>query len=440
MLNYLLTLLLFALAALALVALGISARRLRSRRPVPGELTAPMLWPRLFFCLSLLFLALVVAGLWWVGFRVGYAGLQVPIWKGDQPSSLDDLLQARCTPFVSEGKSLGLLAAVVRDDQVSMMGFGRASLSPGDYATGETLFEIGSVTKTFTGLLLAQAIEDGTLRLEQTLAELLPPDVVLPPPAREITLRHLTTHTSGFPRLAGTEESMYLPALGMMLLGSDPYAHLTENDYLESLRKLELEYPVGERSEYSNFGVTILGWLLARQAGMDYQALLQLKVCAPLGLKDTTIVASASQDSRTATGYRALSRRAILTWGLTSQPWLDQPNLAGAGGIRSTGHDMLKYLQAQMRLAGSPLEKAMRRSHEPLFTESPEHSIAMNWMRSRKKGLSSTLLWHNGATGGFHSFLGFTEDGRHGVLVLANTSTSVDQLAMEILRAAVALK
>jgi CubicO group peptidase (beta-lactamase class C family) len=118
-----------------------------------------------------------------------------------------------------------------------------------------------------------------------------------------------------------------------------------------------------------------------------------------------------------------------------SSPWNMPDNLAGCGGIRSTGGDMLRYLKANMGRLPSPLGGAIRRSHEKLYEEYPWRSMGMNWIRSKDDSIGQTVIWHNGGTGGYRSYLGFTEDGQFGVVVLSNTTHDVDDLGLKILAA-----
>jgi CubicO group peptidase (beta-lactamase class C family) len=312
------------------------------------------------------------------------------------------------------------------------MAFGRTSLAFGTPSRAETLFEIGSITKTFTGIALAREIEQGTVQLDQPVQELLPPDITLPEAARSVTLRHLTTHTSGFPRLPANMSP--IGGIKMLMFGSNPYAGYGEADFAEALRIVKLDSTPGAKSSYSNFGGGLLGWLLARKAGTNYEAFVKREVCEPLGMHDTTVTLEAKQAARFAQGYRALRRAGPVLLGLRASPWLLPNHLAGAGALRSTGGGMLRYLEANMRPTGRPLEKALSESHRELFREDEQTAIGMNWIRSRNNDLKQVVIWHNGGTGGFFSFIGFTEDGRAGVAILSNTAESVDLLGIVLLQ------
>lgn len=393
-------------------------------------------WRKFFLTVAAIALLCCLGGLFAVGFQVGIAGAP-PEWAEGTSPRLESLMRRSCRDHVARGKSTGLVVAVVKDGEKGLMGFGTTALIFGQPVTGDTLFEIGSITKTFTGILLARKIGAGLVDLDQPLQELL--QVPMPSGAQGVTLRHLTTHTSGFPRLPMGKFVLMTGGLKMLLLGSDPYAGLTEQDYLESLRTLELESRPGVKLSYSNFGFTMLGYVLARKSGREYEDLVKSEICLPLGMASTTVTLSDRQRSEFASPYRTLRKTGIVELGLLSHPWNDLKNLEGAGGLRSTGRDMLRYLEANMHPAGQPIASALQESHKQLFRKGDQVSWGMGWVRTEKKRLNGVMIWHNGGTGGFRSFLGFTEDGRHGVVVMANSAEDVDELGVRMLEEIVLL-
>ena len=375
---------------------------------------------------------LALVGAWSAQLSISYDRKPAAMWSDGHAPELEPLIRKHCVPFMNRRKSIGLAVAVVTPTNATIMTFGRPSLSSGALTRADTFFELGSITKTFTALALAREIERGMVRLDQPVQELLPGGVQLPEEARGVTLRHLTTHTSGFPRLAANQSQLRL--LGMPLFGSDPYAGYSEADLLEGVRTVKLESKPGTTNSYSNFGMTLLGHLLATKAGSTYEALVKREVCLPLGMTDTTVTLDRTQAPRAAQAYRAILRLGPLVLALRSDPWFDGNNLGGAGALRSTATDMLKYLQANMHPARQPIEHALRESHRELFHEDEQTSWGMNWIRTQSERLQQPMIWHNGGTGGFSSFLGFTEKGGLGVLILSNSSEDVDDLAVELLR------
>ena len=401
----------------------------------PRTATSYGSWSLCLKCLLLLGLGSLVLGLlgaWSTQFSIGYENKPAAEWSDGRAPHLEPLIRKHCVPFMNQGKSIGLAVAVVTPTNETIMTFGHSSLSSSAQTGTNTFFEIGSITKTFTAITLAREIEHGTVRLEQPIQELLPQGVELPEAARGVTLRHLTTHTSGFPRLAANQSK--LRGLGMMIFGGDPYAGYTEADLMGAVRTVKLQSKPGTKSCYSNFGMTLLGQLLATKAGSSYEALAKQEVCLPLSMHDTTVTFNRTQACRVAQGYRALWRCGPLVLTLRSDPWFEGNNLGGAGALRSTAIDMLKYLQANMHPDGQPLEHALVESHRELFRENERMAFGMNWVRTQSERLQQTMIWHNGGTGGFRSFIGFTADSRFGVLVLSNSSEGVDDFAIELLR------
>lgn len=390
-----------------------------------------ILWWKLLRGAGLVLVSLAIAGLWATGFTLAWNNDPPREWNDGQSPDLEALVRKRCVKFMEKGRSVGLAIAIVQSTNFTVMTFGRQSLGGGALAQGDTLFELGSITKTFTALALAREIERGNWTLETTVQELLPPGVALPDEARGVTLKNLTTHSSGFPRLPGNLS--ILGSAKMLLFGSDPYEGYDEPKLLAGLQTVKLKFAPGTKSSYSNFGLMLLGYLLGRKAGTSCESVIKEQICKPLGMGETTMQVRTEQRPRAAQGYRALLKLGPIVLGLRSAPWFDSGALGGAGALRSTGNDMLKYLQANMHPDGT-LGNAIRASHRELFQENDRMAFGMNWIRSKRKDLKETMIWHNGGTGGFRSFLGFTEDGQIGVVVLSNSAEQVDGLGIALLR------
>lgn len=346
----------------------------------------------------------------------------VPQWSDGRAPSLEDLVRKQCVHYITNGECVGLSVAVVSGTNKTIMGFGRACATNNVLAKDDTIYEIGSITKTFTALALAREIERGALRLDQPIAEFMPAGLVLSKDASDVTFRHLTTHTSGLPRLPDNMSTWH--TLRLLLSDRNPYGDYTEEQLREAICTMKLESKPGTHCEYSNFGMDILGYLLTQRAGMSYEAYIKREVCGPLGLSDTTITLSTNQATRFAQGYLVAERKKTKLKVVPSVPW-DLPSyLAGSGALRSTASDMLKYLEAQMHPTG-PLANAICETHRELFREPKVMAIGMNWVISYKNG--KTYLWHNGAMGGCSSYLAFTKDGSVGVVVLGNVGAGGDE-------------
>ncbi|MEA2236326.1 MAG: hypothetical protein QOC81_1050 [Thermoanaerobaculia bacterium] len=308
--------------------------------------------------------------------------------------------------------SIGIVVGVIDADGRRVIADGVLDAGDKRPLNGDTLFEIGSVTKVFTSLLLAEAVRRGEVALTDPVAKFLPPDVKVPERGgKKITLHDLATHTSGLPPM---------PTNLTVSDAANPYASYTEKELYEFLSGYQLPRDIGSKFEYSNLGAGVLANALSRRAGMDYETLLRTRITAPLGMKSTTITLSDALKQRLAPGHDVSGTR-VSNWDLGA--------LAGAGAIRSTANDLLEFLAAELGYTKSPLAAAMAAQLVPRRpTGAPNLSIALGWHIFTTPAGNEVVL-HNGATGGYRSFVGFEPKKRVGVVVLTNISTSVDDLA-----------
>jgi CubicO group peptidase (beta-lactamase class C family) len=213
------------------------------------------------------------------------------------------------------------------------------------------------------------------------------------------------------------------------LFSDDPYKDYNEEKLFKYLPRTRPAAKAGERYDYSNFGAGLLGCVLARKLGMNYEAALRQRVLAPLGLADTKIVLSDSDKARLALGHDE-SQKPTSNWHFTDA-------LAGAGALRSTVRDQLKYLKANLdpsSITDVHLRNAVTNTHRQRHSVGKNMGVALGWHLSRKKPDSQPIIWHNGGTGGYHSFVGFVAGKKAGVVLLANTSSGhVDVAANEVL-------
>jgi len=312
-------------------------------------------------------------------------------------------------------KAVGIIAALVDADGQCVTAAGATAPDGTVVPDANTVFEIGSITKVFTSLVLADMVVRGEVKLEDPVAKLLPPAVKVPGrDGREITLLDLANQVSGLPRLPGNLS----PADG-----GDPYADYGPAKLYEFLSGYALTRAIGEKYEYSNLGVGLLGLALASKAGLGYEELVRSRVLEPLGMSDTAITLTDSMKARFATGTGP-SLRPVKPWAFDA--------LAGAGAIRSTANDMIKFLTAAMGLRETPLRQAfdlMLEKRRPTGTDGLD--IGLGWHVWTKYG--TEIVWHNGGTGGFRTFAGFAPAKKTGVVVLCNTSFGVDDLGLHAL-------
>jgi D-alanyl-D-alanine-carboxypeptidase/D-alanyl-D-alanine-endopeptidase len=273
----------------------------------------------------------------------------------------------------------------------------------------DTLFEVGSVSKTFTATILASMVLDGSVKLDDPVAKYLPASVRVPSrDGKVITLLDLATQHSGLPRMPSNMD----PADQM-----DPYADYTLADMYKFLNTYSLTRDPGRSFEYSNLGLGLLGDALAARAGVAYSVLLQRRVLGPLGMTDTGIALSADQRSRFAVGHDVD--------GQAVKPWTFQA-LAPAGAIRSTLSDMLKYVRCNM--GQGPLGRICLFAQHPRSTF-PGNRIGLVWWT----GDIMPIIHHGGDTAGYHASVAISPDHEIGVVALTNGGTPVDDLAMHVI-------
>lgn len=331
-------------------------------------------------------------------------------WTVPTNDAIAALIDARIAPRAGQGLVMGVL----EPGGTRVVGRGPAGGAAFD---GSTVFEIGSMSKVFTALLLADMAAKGEVSLDDPAEKYLPEGATMPERnGRKITLRDLSTHTSGLPRLPDN-----------MPFGdpADPYADYTEAHLLAFLAGHELARGVGEKWEYSNFGVGLLGYLLGRAAGSDYETLLRERITGPLGMADTSVALSPAQQARFAPAYDTYMRPA--------KPW-NLPALVGAGGIRSTAEDMLKFAAAALdpdSPIGPAMEIALGVREE---TGNARSEQALGWQVVHPEA-GREIVMHGGGTGGFRAHLALEPSTRRAVVALANSAAepSAADLAIHVL-------
>lgn len=345
-----------------------------------------------------------------LGGAVCFAVQDVPPIPGD-----GEIRQILVNRIDEQKRSVGIVVGVVGPDGRRVVAHGELATDAPAEVNGDTVFEIGSITKVFTAILLADLAAEGALELETPVQRLLGPDVAVPTRnAAEITLLNLTTHSSGLPRMPNN----FRPADA-----GNPYADYTVAQLYEFLASHELERDIGETVEYSNLGTGLLGHALALSRETDYETLVSTRLLEPLGMSDTSITLSSSQRQRLAIGH-SVQLRPVANW--------DLPTLAGAGALRSTVDDMLTFVEANLGLGESPLREEMAETHRSRRDfPAPGMRIGLGWVI--RGGHGRELHWHNGGTGGYRSFLGFDLESRTGVVVLSNSGDSVDDLGFHLL-------
>jgi CubicO group peptidase (beta-lactamase class C family) len=299
-----------------------------------------------------------------------------------------------------------MVVGLVDEHGCSVVSCGKMDTSASQEVNGDTLFEIGSITKTFTALLLQDMIERGEMMLDDPIVKYLPKSAKVPTlNGREITLLHLATHTSGLPRNPDNHDPKR---------ADNPEADYTTEKLYAFLSGCQLTRNPGAKFEYSNFGSGLLGHVIALKAGTDYESLVVERICRPLKMESTRITLTPGLKARFAIGHNQFG------YAVTSMDFQAQ---AGCGGLRSTANDLLKYVSANIGLTPSGLTTLMEKTHRVRFQSViPPVNIALAWgvvldPQGRK------IVSHGGATYGYRAFAGFDKTRRRGVVVLSNSSS-----------------
>jgi D-alanyl-D-alanine-carboxypeptidase/D-alanyl-D-alanine-endopeptidase len=309
----------------------------------------------------------------------------------------------------------GIVVGVWRGgDQIGLWHRGELPAGP------ESLFEIGSITKVFTATLLADMAREGLVGIDDRVSLHLPPGVEMPLRGREITLADLSSHRSGLPALP---KGLLVPALTTRRRG--PYADWDAARLEAAIPRTRPRREPEKRFRYSNYGLGLLGYVLARRAGISYDELLRQRIAGPLGRQDT----GTALDGGRLAGPHRISGRETSHWHFDA--------LAGAGALRSTARDLLAFLRLHAdRSSDGPLAVAARETQRPRTRLGRGH-IGLGWMiLPPVRRFPFELLMHEGGTGGFRSFAGRVPDRELGVVVLTNQARAVGRLGLRLLRAA----
>jgi serine-type D-Ala-D-Ala carboxypeptidase/endopeptidase len=304
--------------------------------------------------------------------------------------------------WIERGRAVGLVLGLSRGDEISVKTYGSSGT---DRPLGaDTILEIGSITKTFTGVLLADMATRHQVGLEDPIGRYLETET---PRARDrqITLLDLATHTARLPRSGRTLIRQSLRNR------KEPFTAFTTEDLYATVTRTGIRRGLGTKMSYSNIGFGLLGHVLSLAGGKPYEKLVVDRVCSPLGLKDTSADVPRPEDRRAARGHRRGARPA---------PPLRIPTLAGAGALRSTVVDMVTYLRAHLHPERTPIPEVLRLAIGPHRSfRRGKAAIGLGWLHVRQK--DRTIVWHNGGTVGFGSMAAFDPAGDGALVMLSNS-------------------
>ena len=321
-------------------------------------------------------------------------------------------MAAAARPYVDAGSSDGISVAIVRCGRAAFVTIGLADRATRRRVTPDVPFEIGSVSKTLTALLLAQAIVEGRAHGDDDVRRYLPPgyDNLQWPDGKPVTLGELADTTSGLPDfLPNPAPIAALPIDQQMPAASRLLAAYSNRDFLNDLRGIKLLSRPGSTSRHSNVAAQLLGYVVGRLFSRSFDAALAEKIEKPNGMR----LGRATSFGRAATGYDGDRKEA---------PPFGGESIQAAGGLRYNGRDMARLLNLEVD-SGNP---AVKLSQQIRFVEAPDRQLAFTWVRSEPRpGVYKFRM--SGGTFGASSYLEFYPSLRYGIALMANRAAANTQ-------------
>ncbi len=327
-------------------------------------------------------------------------------------TELDKGVDAAARNYIDYGNTVGLSVGIIKNGTSNFYGYGTTNKEHEEIPTSASVFEIGSITKTFTALLFQMACEQKKVKAEDPITRYFA-DVYYTPYLGKITLKMLANHTSGFPRLPDNLVDEEMDA-------QNPYKHYDSKHLLSYLKSYKTDKTPGTTADYSNLGSGLLGYILSTVYHVDYAQLLTDKIFSPLQMIHTS-AGKADTIKNMTKGYASDG---------TASGYWDLNVLSGAGAIKSNTEDMLKYLGAAIDMPQTAISKSIQACTIPTCNKGM--SIGLGWMISGTG--DDTYYWHNGGTGGYSSFAAFSPTKKWAIVLLSNSAQQIDGTALDMIK------
>ncbi|HUP79849.1 MAG TPA: serine hydrolase [Pirellula sp.] len=330
-------------------------------------------------------------------------------------------IKALVEPYLTHKKVNALSIGVISNGQIWKKSFGALDAATALAPNDKTLYEIGSISKVFTSVLLAEAVESGQLKLDDSISTVMTElSKKNPTVGDSITFQHLSHHVSGLP---------VMPTNLAPVDSTNPFADYNRKMLTDYMLSVKPARKPDEGYEYSNLAVGLLGDLLSRRVGVSYEALLKQKLTEPLKMSDTTITLTEDQLARFASPHNEAL--------LPDKSW-DFDSLAGCGAIRSNVDDMLLFAAASLNPPDGPLGKAFALAWKQHKAASNGNlAMGLGWMIAQDR----STRWHNGQTGGYHSMLLVNQSLKGATVLLCNTANlQIDALAEQIFQTIIGME
>jgi CubicO group peptidase (beta-lactamase class C family) len=329
-------------------------------------------------------------------------------------SRLDKEVDSAAQDYINLLPTTGLSIGILVNGKTDYYGYGETAKGNNQLPNEHSIYEIGSISKTFTATLLADAVGKGKVKLDDPVSKYFPDSIpALEYQGQPVTLKTLSNHSSGIPRMPNNFHSSD---------NYNPYKDYSDQDLYSFYKTFKLERKPGAEYEYSNLAAATLGVILEKVYKKTYEELIVQIICDPLGMDETREFIRKNDSIRFVKGYNEE--------GKYNSQW-DFDAMAPAGSIRSTASDMLIYANAQLGKAPAALEKDIRLTHEKTFSNGASNT-ALGW-HYIKPG-KGEVIFHNGGTGGFRTYLAINLEKKFAVVVLSNTSISVDEMGNALMK------
>ncbi len=335
---------------------------------------------------------------------------QIQYPSSDNSQSVDDIV----APYLASDKTFALSIAIIDGAQEQFLHYGHLSNKNQQVPDNQSIYEIGSVTKTFTTSVLAAMVREGKVSLDDPISQYLPNGVGNWGDSLAITLEELATHSSGLPRLPTN-----LGTVTTLLHYKNPYKRYTVAQLYDYLGRHKIKEKSKRKVNYSNLGMGLLGHILALHHSTDYETMVRQYISDEWDMPNTTITLDKEAMKMVAQGHNVRGK---------PTPLWDIPTLAGAVALRSNVTDMAKYVKAHMKE-----EQFLADTHRARGVMQEGVEIGLAWILMKTPKTEQNIIWHNGGTGGYSSFVGFDKENQLGIVVLSNASVSVDALSISIL-------
>jgi len=330
-------------------------------------------------------------------------------------TALDFLVDSIAKTYLTNGNTASLAIGIIHNNKVNTFFYGETNKADKtSLPTANSTYEIGSISKVFTSILLADLVEKNIISLDDSIAKYLPDSVKNNPFLQKITFKQLANHTSGLPRLPSNfgKEAGHDP--------NNPYKHYSRKELYGALKNIQLSTEPGDNYEYSNLAYGLLSDLISIITKKSYEQNIKEIITTPLMMTSTTEHLDTTKQKLVHV-YNESGKQVL--------PW-DFQALTGTGSLKSTVNDLLRFAQYQFKMPESTLENAMALTRQFTYYVPPTRDIGLAWNMNMSNDVIT--YWHNGATGGSSSFIAIIPDSKSAIIVLSNAAHSVDDISLKI--------